>query len=126
LLAWAYHLSGRRAETVTIAERGMALAGDYPMGLADVRAIASEGTAARALLAGIERAAAVTYVPPIALARVYAILGGVPATLAWIGQASEKRDASMIDLAVDPTFAAVRREPAFIRLVTQFGRTRPA
>jgi TolB-like protein/Tfp pilus assembly protein PilF len=124
-LAWVHYLSGQRAEAVAVAQRGMALAGDYPMGLAYVKAIAGEDTAARTLLASVERAAASAYVSPIALARVYAILGDGPAALAWIERAYEERDASIIYLAVDPTFAPLRGEPAFTRLLARLGLPRP-
>ncbi|AHG93244.1 transcriptional activator domain-containing protein (plasmid) [Gemmatirosa kalamazoonensis] len=125
-LGWAYYLTGRRAEAAAAAERGAVLAGANPLSMAYVKALAGDEPVARALLAAVEQAAASTYVQPVAVARAYAIIGDEPATLAWLGRALDERDPWSIYLAVDPTFAPLRGEPAFVRLLARLALPGPS
>lgn len=121
-LAWTYYLSGRREDAAATMERGATLAGAAdPFRMAYVKAFAGDEPAARALLAEVERSSSSTYVPPIGVARVFALLDDTAGTLAWLARALDERDPWCIYLAVDPIFAPLRTEPAFARLLARLG-----
>jgi serine/threonine-protein kinase len=118
-LEWAYYLSGRRAEAAETAERGMGLVGSNPLGAAYIKALSGERAAALGHLADVERLAGSVYVPPVFVARTYAVLGEWTAALDWLGRAHEERDGWMVYVAIDPTFESLHSDPRFVSLLAR-------
>jgi DNA-binding winged helix-turn-helix (wHTH) protein/Flp pilus assembly protein TadD len=79
-------------------------------------ALAGEIVEARTLLADLEHASA-GYVSPCLLAAVHIALGERSPALESVVAAGEARDAWVVWLRVDPTFAALRGDPAIERML---------
>jgi hypothetical protein len=56
------------------------------------------------------------YVPPYAIAVVYAGMGNRDEAFHWLQKALEDRSTSMVFLRSDPEFAALRSDPRFSQL----------
>jgi Flp pilus assembly protein TadD len=78
---------------------------------------------ARALLTTMESATD-TYVPPYAIALIYAGLGEVDAAFKWLDRAVQVRDVHLMFLTVDPKWDTYRGDPRFAPLLDRCGFTR--
>jgi TolB-like protein/DNA-binding winged helix-turn-helix (wHTH) protein/Flp pilus assembly protein TadD len=81
-------------------------------------------TEARELLTTLESAARDSYVPPYAMALIYAGLGETDAVFTWLDRAVQVRDVHVIFLTVDPKWDTYRGDPRFAALVERCGFTR--
>jgi DNA-binding winged helix-turn-helix (wHTH) protein/tetratricopeptide (TPR) repeat protein len=120
-LAHALQGAGDPAAAVDCFRRALDLAEGAPgirALLARSLAIARQAAEARGLLADLEHASA-GYVSPCLLAAVHLALGERSRALERVVAAGEARDAWVIWLRVDPTFAPLSGEPAFERLQAQ-------
>lgn len=81
---------------------------------------------ARDVLGLLEAASAYRYVPPYAMALVYAGLGERDATFAWLERAFAAHDVHLIYLPVDVKWDAYRADPRFGALLERCGFLQPA
>ena len=82
--------------------------------------------AAQEVIAALEDLARRQYVPPYAMALVYAGLRTTTMVFRWLERASAARDVHLIFLPVDPKWDALRVEPRYTSLLERcgFGRGR--
>jgi tetratricopeptide (TPR) repeat protein len=76
---------------------------------------------AEALLPRILAAARTQYIPPFALAQVYAKLGNADRTFECLERAYEERSNGMVYLNVDRVFESVRTDPRYHALLKRVG-----
>ena len=76
---------------------------------------------AKTVLRNLEEARIGGYVPPALLARVYASLGDVEAALLSLEAARVEHSFSLLFLAIDPDYEALRPEPRFGALIERLG-----
>lgn len=110
-LATAIGLSGGNSKPVSL--RGYFLAR------------AGRTTEARAVIASLEETSRKRYVPPYAMAPVYAGLGDADATFDWLERAYAARDVPMIYLPVDPKRDRYRADPRFASILARCRVTSP-
>jgi TolB-like protein len=67
------------------------------------------------------RAAGQNYVPPMALAQLYAQLGNPNAAFKWLDRAYDERSRNLLDLRLDPNFDSLRADPRFPQLLKRIG-----
>lgn len=79
---------------------------------------------AQAVLKMLEAASGERYVPPYAMALVYATLGERDAAFKWLDRAYEVRDVHLIFLPVDPKWDMFRADPHFNALLARCGLPR--
>ncbi|MFT3821994.1 MAG: winged helix-turn-helix domain-containing protein [Rubrivivax sp.] len=84
--------------------------------LAQQLALLGQATEARAILAGLQRQAAVAYVAPTSLAMVLAALGDTAAALDALEEAHRLRDARLSFLKDDPSWRSLYGQPRFAAL----------
>jgi Flp pilus assembly protein TadD len=80
---------------------------------------------ARAVVHVLEAIAAERYLPPYAVALVYAGLEDTERALEWLDRAYTARDVHLIFLVVDPKWASCASDPRFQRLIDRCGFMRP-
>ena len=78
---------------------------------------------AREVLAALEMASQQRYVPPYALALVYAGLGDVDAAFKWLDRAYAARDVHLMFLTADAKWDQYRTDPRFRDLLARCGFT---
>ncbi len=105
----AVTLSGRSTETLT--------------GLAQAYGAAGKRDAMRAVLAELEQPADRRYVSPYNMARVHAAAGDQAQAFGWLERACEERNPDLIELASEPVFDELRRDPRFGELLRRVGWT---
>jgi hypothetical protein len=76
-------------------------------------------TEARDVLKTLEAVSRERYVPPYAMALVYAGLGERDAVFEWLDRAYEARDVHLIFLTVDPKWDPYRADPRFGALLAR-------
>ena len=79
---------------------------------------------AREVVRTLEEGSRERYVPPVALALVYAGLGECARAFEWLEKAYGAHDAHLAFLPVDPRWAAYRADPRFVDLIERCGFTR--
>ena len=109
-LVQAGRFSGQNSKTVSF--RGYVLAK------------AGRTVEAREVLKSLEDAARGRYVPPYAIALVYAGLGERAAVFEWLERAYVARDVHLIFLPVDPKWDDYRQDPRFVALLSRCGFSR--
>jgi TolB-like protein/Flp pilus assembly protein TadD len=77
--------------------------------------------AAREVLSTLEAVGRERYVPPYALALVYAGLGQLDEMFLWLRRAYEARDVHFVFLPVDAKWDVVREDPRFQAILTRCG-----
>ncbi|HTM49942.1 MAG TPA: protein kinase [Bryobacteraceae bacterium] len=114
LLSSAYMAAGMLPEAVDSAECAARLSRRLPLVLGNLgaaHAAAGRERHARRIIAELEQRAQAAYVPPGALARIYAALGDSDNAFAWLEKAIGARDASAVWLPTDPVFVNLRSDP---------------
>lgn len=117
----ALQVAGRYAEAVAAAEWAHTLSNggtSFAATLAQAHAANGNAAEARRLLREVERAAVV---PTYDVAKVYLALGDRAAALRWLERAYEARSHSLVLLRIDPHFAPLRNDPAFVQLLQRIG-----
>lgn len=94
--------------------------------LARCHAAAHRTSAARAILATLEREAKNRYASPVEIAAVHAALGDRDAALRWLDTACSERAGALIYLNVDPAFDRLRDQPGFQAIVARLTLISPA
>jgi hypothetical protein len=61
------------------------------------------------------------YVPPYAMALVYAGLDDRDKVFGWLDKAFDARDVHLIYLPVDPKWDSYRTDPRFVALLAKYG-----
>jgi TolB-like protein/DNA-binding SARP family transcriptional activator len=90
--------------------------------LARALALAGDGSAAEALLRGLQdRSAGGGYVPSYEIAKVHEALGRRTRALEWLERAYRERSHSMVFLTIDPQLDRLRSDPRFIDLTKRVG-----
>jgi tetratricopeptide (TPR) repeat protein len=90
-----------------------------------IRLVSGDLTGAQAPLATVEALLAKEGRPAYVIASAYALLGDAGNTLLWLGRAFV-RDRTLLDEALsDSDFGALRDQPAFIALVSEFAGDPP-
>jgi TolB-like protein/DNA-binding winged helix-turn-helix (wHTH) protein/cytochrome c-type biogenesis protein CcmH/NrfG len=74
---------------------------------------------ARDVLKTLEAVSRERYVPPFAMALVYAGLGERAAVFEWLDRAYEARDVHLVFLPVDPNWDPYRADPRFVALLAR-------
>jgi serine/threonine-protein kinase len=93
--------------------------------LAHAEGRAGRLSAARELLAELDQRASTGYLPPYYRALVFAGLGERETALAELERAWNVRDTWLRDLKVDPSFASLRSDPRYRRLLELLGLGKP-
>jgi tetratricopeptide (TPR) repeat protein len=84
-------------------------------------AAAKQPAEARKTLADLKERAQQTYVQPIALALIHALLGEKDQAFDWLQRAYEDRSTGLVNLKVDPVWDSVRSDSRFTDLQTRIG-----
>ena len=126
-LSEALARQGLFPEALAAKRRSLVLAGDDEA--ADT--LGTEGTAegyqkgiralARKHLTLLEELSQQSYVPPMAFAQLYTLLGEKGPAFTWLEKAYEERSPWMVFLAHDPAFETLRSDPRFTELVRRVG-----
>lgn len=74
---------------------------------------------AHEMLRALEAASRKRYVPPYAVALIYAGLGRLDATFYWLERAYDAHDVHVVFLPVDPKWDAFRADPRFVDLLNR-------
>jgi len=69
----------------------------------------------------LERASQERYIPATQIAGVYANLGKIPESLAWLEKAYQARDAWLPQLTVTPPFRSLHADPRFPEFMARIG-----
>lgn len=113
---------GRAAEGVMELESAAATAPADPVllsWLAHAKAIRGECGVARKILEALDRLGNERFVPAYHLALAHAGLGDADTAFALLDRACEERDPALINLAGDPRFDPLRRDPRYAALTTR-------
>jgi Flp pilus assembly protein TadD len=112
--------SGRYPEAIAELRRALELSRDNPAIVADLAralALSGDGAGARRELEHWQQVSAGHFERKEQKAHVLIALGEKAAALPLLEQALEERSPGIVWLAVDPRFAPLRGEPAFLRLL---------
>jgi TolB-like protein/Flp pilus assembly protein TadD len=123
LLGAALLAAGRRKEALRVLE-GAVEAHRDPVSvawLAHARAATGDAGLARDLLASLERPSGDHYVPAFHLALVHVGLGDLDRAFAALGRASDDREPSVANMAIDPRFAPLRADPRYRDCAARLG-----
>ncbi|HEX5071278.1 MAG TPA: protein kinase [Vicinamibacterales bacterium] len=113
---------GRFDDAIRELEVAASLMGHSPevrAALAVVCANAGQRDRAQALLAGLETASAAQYVSPAQLAQVRVALGDLDGAVKDLERAIDTRAVEVMWMEQRPTFAPLRRDPRFARLIAR-------
>jgi serine/threonine-protein kinase len=91
------------------------------VGLAQVDAIKGRADAARARLARLTRDRRRAHLPPYQVAMIHARLGDTAQALSWLQRAATQRDMNFVCAPLDRTFASLRGDLRFTRLLEKHG-----
>lgn len=115
---------GKFEDSITEFKQALAMAGVRYLWLGflgQVTALAGKTDDAIKILAELRTASAHGYVPPVALAFVYAGLGKIDDAFDWLDKAVDERDGLLIYLKVGSAFEVLRSDPRFSVLLTRVG-----
>ena len=91
------------------------------VGLAQVDAMKGRPDAARARLARLTRDRRRVHLPPYQVAMIHARLGDAAQALSWLQRAATQRDMNFVCAPLDRTFASLRADRRFTRLLEKNG-----
>jgi TolB-like protein/Flp pilus assembly protein TadD len=80
---------------------------------------------AHEMLRALEAASCERYIPPYAVALVYAGLGQLDVAFQWLERAYDAHDVHVVFLPVDPKWDAFRADPRFVDLLNRCGLPHP-
>ena len=103
----AITLSERNPEVIAILGNAYAAAGDWKE--------------AEKVINELIKSSQHRYVPPYAVAAIYAEVGRKDEAFAWLEKAYAERSPTLVDLKVDPTLDALRSDPRYIDLLRRVG-----
>jgi serine/threonine-protein kinase len=112
------------AEAVKAFRKAVELFKNTPRSEADLGvsyALSGRPADALAIAARLERNSESAYVPPYAVAAIYASLNQPEETFRWLRLAVQDRAHQLIYLNVDPTFDRLRGDPRFSELIGRIG-----
>jgi TolB-like protein/Tfp pilus assembly protein PilF len=115
---------GRFDEAIVEFDRALKIAGPRPLWsgyLGQVFALAGQTERAVEILHELLTTSKNDYVPPVALAFVYAGLGKKDDAFHWLEKAVEARDGLLIYLKVGSTFDSLRSDERFARILNRVG-----
>lgn len=118
-LGQVYEQRGEYALAISEFEQAVHLAEDDPYyegSLGHAYGASGNLQRARTVLEKLQDRAKHQYVPPYAIAVVYAGMGNRDEAFHWLQKALEDRSTSMVFLRSDPEFAALRSDPRFSQL----------
>lgn len=118
-LGQVYEQRGEYALAISEFEQAVRLAKDDPYydgSLGHGYAVSGNLQQARMVLEKLQDRAKHQYVPPYAIAVVYAGMGNRDEAFRWLQKALEDRSTSMVFLRSDPEFASLRSDPRFSQL----------
>lgn len=120
----ALHQLGRRREALEAARYAARYSGGTPYiraGLGVAAAAAGRREEARAQVAALEAACAAMYVSPVQIARVKSALGDSDAALELLERGEREHAVEIAEIAADPEWDPLRRQPRFRELVARLG-----
>jgi len=120
-LGQVYELRGQYALAVPEFEKAVTLSGGDPYyegSLGHAYGTSGQSGQARSVLQTLQGRVGRQYVPPYAVALIYAGLGEKDEAFRWLQKALEDRSTSMVFLRTDPELASLRSDPRF----AQFSR----
>lgn len=126
-LVKCYQQKGMQKETIAELETEFRIADDPELAQAVHDAYAKNGYAAalRTLyltrLEQYRKAAGATYIPPLILADLYALLDEKDQAFEWLEKAYEERSSKLTDLKIDPDFDNLHSDPRFAKLAKRVG-----
>jgi tetratricopeptide (TPR) repeat protein len=120
---WAHEAAGRHRDAVEMLERAASLSKRRASVLASfgrAHATAGNRAAARAIVDELRRNAG-SYLPAYEMAALHLALGDRGEAMTWLHRAYEQRSHSLVFLAVDPQFDALRSDATFRELLVKTG-----
>ena len=117
---------GRFDDARTVLEQASNLSNHDPLadGLrAEAEGLSGNIARATAILTSLDRRAKISYVAPVCFAYAYVGLGRPDEALAYLAEARAKRSIAALFLNVDPTWEALRGNPAFSNLTKDISLT---
>ncbi len=124
VLGLTHGRKGRFDEAIAEFKQALAIAGPRPLWsgyLGQVCALAGKTEEAVEILDELRAASTRGYVPPVALAFVYAGLGKIDDAFHWLDKAADERDGLLIYLKVGSAFDKLRSDPRFSGMLTRVG-----
>jgi len=118
-LGQVYESQGQYAQAIAEFEKAATLSGGDPYyegSLGHAYGASGNVLQARGVLQKLQQKFDGQYVPPYAIALIYAGLGDKDKAFAWLQKAVEDRSTSMVFLRTDPELASLRSDPRFARL----------
>lgn len=118
-LGQVYESQGQYAPAIAEFEKAAHLSGEDPYyegSLGHAYGAAGNSNAARAVVQKLQARIHEQYVPPYAIALVYAGLDDKDEAFVWLQRAAEDRSTSMVFLRTDPELANLRADPRFAQL----------
>lgn len=118
-LGQVYESRGRYAQAIAEFEKAAHLSGGDPYyegSLGHAYGASGKSLQARGVLQSLQQRFHQQYVPPYAIALVYAGLGDKDQAFVWLQKAVEDRSTSMVFLRTDPELASLRSDPRFAQL----------
>ena len=118
-LGQVYEMRGQYALAIPEFENAVRLSGGDPYyagSLGHAYAASGDTSQARAVLQNLQSRVSRQYVPPYAIALIYAGLGDKDQTFRWLTSAVQDRSTSMVFLRSDPEMANLRSDPRFVQL----------
>ena len=115
---------GRGEEALHHYTEGIEIVGRTPAALAELGyglARLSRSQEARAILTELETMSNRQFVSPISAAIIFAGLEDGASVMSHLERAFEQRARQLVWINVDPRFDSLRKEPAFLRLISQIG-----
>ena len=118
-LGQVYESQGQYAQAIAEFERAAHLSGGDPYyegSLGHAYGTSGNSLQARGVLQSLQEKFHRQYVPPYAIALIYAGLGDKDQAFVWLQKAVEDRSTSMVFLPTDPELASLRSDPRFAQL----------
>ena len=126
-LVKCYQQKGMQGEAIAELETELRIAGDTDNAEAVRTTYGKEGYTAAlhhlyiSRLQQYQKAASATYLSPLILADLYALLNDKNEAFKWLEKAYEEHSSKLTDLKIDPDFDNLHSDPRFASLATRIG-----